>query len=163
MTRLQWSLGWRASTVAVSACVLTLVLCCVDASLSAPRGRVWVYVIDGECSLSFWRSWNDRLPRFWRVEVGPWHAPRCSFRIYVNTHPRRFHRVDWAAPAPLVVVMASAPFLWFAGRRDWRWQARLGACPKCGYDMRAAGSLLEVCPECGGPAEGRANGGEGEA
>lgn len=163
MTRLQWSLGWRTSTVMALMCASSLIACSVDAMLGAPHRRAYIRVYDGECSLSFWRSWNDRLPRHWRVRVGPWHAPRCSFHIYVNTHPRRFHRVDWGAPAPLVVIVASAPFLWFAGRMDWRRQARLGACTKCGYDMRAGGSLLEVCPECGSPAEGRANGGESEA
>ena len=52
--------------------------------------------------------------------------------------------LDFTVPMWAITLATAAPFAW------WVWRKRTafppGACPKCGYDLRAS---PERCPECG--------------
>ncbi len=54
----------------------------------------------------------------------------------------------------LVSATAASIFGWLAWRsaREAARRARLGLCPRCGYDLRATPGR---CPECGTPATGK--------
>jgi hypothetical protein len=56
-----------------------------------------------------------------------------------------------------IVLSAALPALWLRRRIRARRTARVGACPSCGYDLRAT---PDRCPECGG-APARIGGGVG--
>jgi hypothetical protein len=67
----------------------------------------------------------------------------------------RWNLTVWTVRFDLLAIPFAAPSgVWsaFACRRRWRrWQerrqrARIGICPKCGYDLRATRNR---CPECG--------------
>jgi predicted amidophosphoribosyltransferase len=53
----------------------------------------------------------------------------------------------------LTLLFSILPLLAFRSIRRRRRAARIGLCPKCGYDLRAqhAGAGGAVCPECGTP------------
>jgi hypothetical protein len=56
----------------------------------------------------------------------------------------------WVAAVPhwfVVAVLAVPPALWLRRRQRERRAARVGHCPRCGYDLTA--NVSGTCPECG--------------
>jgi hypothetical protein len=88
---------------------------------------------------SFWnRIGFGMMPGRLRTDTASSDGPYRS--VYSNTH----------VPYWFVLVVLSAPlWLWLALARVRRVRARparLGQCPRCGYDLRATPGR---CPECG--------------
>jgi predicted amidophosphoribosyltransferase len=56
--------------------------------------------------------------------------------------PCRFHRLQIPLLFPMILGSV-CPILWLRNRKN---PAKNGACPVCGYDLRAT---PDRCPECG--------------
>lgn len=74
----------------------------------------------------------------------------------LDSERARIHSTSfsWVVPYWAITLITALPAAWFTSRwrREARRRSRLrhGLCPRCGYDLRAAGSAR--CPECGEPA-----------
>jgi predicted RNA-binding Zn-ribbon protein involved in translation (DUF1610 family) len=130
-------------------------------------------------------DWGDAAPPGWYFRAGilawgnwsyrTWNSPDHDIgppaRAFMGV--RLYRIAPSAGPATkqvvipfsyLTLLFSTLPLLALRSIRR-RKAARVGLCPKCGYDLRAqhAGAGGAVCPECGTPVAGRgpSPGGEG--
>jgi hypothetical protein len=78
-----------------------------------------------------------------RSTAGFWHQRFEGSPDVRSMHGKQFLEVPIAAFVPPVAV---PPLVWLTRKHRERKRRRAGACPSCGYDLRAS---RDRCPECG--------------
>jgi hypothetical protein len=141
----------------------------------------WLSCYTGRISLEFQSGWSpvDRGFQFYGPKVNPLPEGYWSY-ITWNMH---YHRPGSALTSTvslgiawefynesaeqeficdipcsyLALLFSILPLLAFRSIHRRAGAARVGLCPKCGYDLRAqrAGAGGVVCSECGAPVTGR--------
>jgi hypothetical protein len=84
-----------------------------------------------------------RTEGFERAGLG-WRHGRKTWNVGTMSDERLLFLPCWL----LVLVFAALPFNWCRSAMRRRQKARVGLCPKCGYDLRES---PDRCPECGTP------------
>jgi hypothetical protein len=134
------SVSCGSGTVALVHLVLTPTT--TESNVLSSRFPRWRASADPNPKVSMGRALSEtRTEGFERAGLG-WRHGQKTWNLGTMSDERVLFLPCWL----LVLVFAVLPVSWCRSELRRRRRAKLGHCPKCGYDLRAT---RDRCPECG--------------